>query len=115
MAEEKGGKNGTRGNDGKRLSAEATKRRLIDSLYADDPGRAPDWIDSGLLSTGQVASLFQVTRRSVTAWARNGRLPSLSPRGGHRRFRVGDVRALLDESTGKGSPSRTSRKPIEQD
>jgi excisionase family DNA binding protein len=97
--EGKGGKNATHGNDGKRPALEA-KRRLIDSLYAEDPTHAPDWLDSRLLSTGQVALLFQVSRRSVNAWARNGKIPSLSTPGGHRRFRVGDVRALLDAATG---------------
>lgn len=53
----KGGKKATRRDDGKRPGPEAERLRLIDSLYADDPGRAPDWLETRLLSTGQVATL----------------------------------------------------------
>jgi excisionase family DNA binding protein len=104
----KGGKKATRRNDGKRSGPEAERRRLIDSLYADDPGRAPDWLETRLLSTGQVATLFHVSRRSVTAWAQGRKLPYVTTPGGHRRFRVGDVRALLDAAAG-AEPTRTSR------
>lgn len=103
----KGGKNATQGNDEKRPAPEA-KRRLIDSLYADEPGDAPDWLESRLLSTGQVALLFQVSRRSVSAWARNGKLPFLNTPGGHRRYRVDDVRALLDAASGEPRATRGS-------
>ena len=104
----KGGKKATRRNDGKRPEPEAERRRLIASIYADDPGRAPDWLETMLLSTGQVAVLFHVSRRSVTAWAQSRKLPYLTTPGGHRRFRVGDVRALLDAAAGAG-PTSTSR------
>jgi excisionase family DNA binding protein len=104
----KGGKKATRRNDGKRQGPEAERRRLIDSLYGDDPEHVPDWLETKLLSTGQVAVLFHVSRRSVTAWAHGRKLPYLTTPGGHRRFRVGDVRALLDAAAGT-EPASTSR------
>ena len=108
----KGGKKATRRNDGKRPEPEAERRRLINSLYADDPDRAPDWLETKLLSTGQVAVLFHVSRRSVTTWARGRKLPYLTTPGGHRRFRVGDVKALLDAAAANESAG-TSREPDE--
>lgn len=39
-----------------------------------------------LLTTGQVADLFRVDAKTVTRWARDGKLPYLATPGGHRRF-----------------------------
>jgi len=49
-----------------------------------------------LLRTHQVASLFDVTERSVINWAASGKLPSLRTLGGHLRFRNEDVTTLLE-------------------
>lgn len=73
---------------------------MIASLYADSPEH-PDWLDAALFRTGEVALLFQVSRRSVSEWARTGKLPFVTTPGGHRRYRAGDVRALLDSASGR--------------
>jgi excisionase family DNA binding protein len=39
-----------------------------------------------LLTVGQVAELFRVDPKTVTRWARDGKLPYLATPGGHRRF-----------------------------
>lgn len=48
-----------------------------------------------LLTPGEVAKLFRVDARTVTRWAAAGRLDTIRTPGGHRRFRAGQVYALL--------------------
>lgn len=58
-----------------------------------------------LLSSTEVAALFRVSSRTVTAWATAGRLPSLRTPGGHHRFQASVVEAALrgEEPAGPGS------------
>ena len=53
-----------------------------------------------LLSPAQVAKAFSVEVKTVTRWAKSGKLPSIRTPGGHRRYRRADIAALLnwDES-----------------
>ena len=48
-----------------------------------------------LLTPAEVASLFRVDPKTVTRWAKAGKLSSIRTLGGHRRYRESDVRALL--------------------
>ena len=48
-----------------------------------------------LLTPGEVAALFRVDPKTVTRWARAGKLASLRTLGGHRRYRESEVRGLL--------------------
>lgn len=48
-----------------------------------------------LLKVGEVATLFDVGPKTVTRWAKLGKLPSVRTLGGHRRFPVDAVRELL--------------------
>lgn len=48
-----------------------------------------------LLTTGEVARLFRVDPKTVTRWAKEGRLPFFRTPGGHRRFREEDVAAAM--------------------
>ena len=48
-----------------------------------------------LLTPGEVAALFRVDPKTVTRWARAGKLTSLRTLGGHRRYRESEVRGLL--------------------
>lgn len=48
-----------------------------------------------LLTPAEVAAIFRVDPRTVNRWAKAGRLPSVRTLGGHRRYKAGDVRALL--------------------
>jgi excisionase family DNA binding protein len=48
-----------------------------------------------LLTPAEVAALFRVDPKTVTRWARAGKLTSLRTLGGHRRYRESEVRSLL--------------------
>ena len=48
-----------------------------------------------LLTPSEVASLFRVDPKTVTRWAKAGRITSVRTPGGHRRFRESEVRELL--------------------
>jgi len=48
-----------------------------------------------LLTPGEVAGMFRVDPKTVTRWARDGKLTSIRTLGGHRRYREREVRALL--------------------
>ncbi|WP_329255140.1 helix-turn-helix domain-containing protein [Actinoallomurus sp. NBC_01490] len=54
--------------------------------------------DDHLLTPREVAELFGVRTTTIARWAREGRLTSLTTPGGHRRYRLGHVRTLLDHS-----------------
>src|SRR5665647_14695 len=48
-----------------------------------------------LLTPAEVAALFRVDPKTVTRWAKAGKLTSLRTLGGHRRYRAEEVRGLL--------------------
>lgn len=48
-----------------------------------------------LLTPAQVAQLFLVDPKTVTRWAKAGKLTSIRTLGGHRRYKEAEVRALL--------------------
>ncbi len=48
-----------------------------------------------LLTPAEVAALFRVDPKTVTRWAKAGKLTSLRTLGGHRRYRESEVRLLL--------------------
>lgn len=51
-----------------------------------------------MLTTSEVSALFRVDPKTVTRWAKAGRLTSYRTLGGHRRYLESEVRALLAES-----------------
>src|SRR4051812_25213477 len=68
-----------------------------------------------LLTPAEVASMFRVDPKTVTRWAKAGKLSSIRTLGGHRRYRESEVRELLsgmmpeqrrgDEMEGRGTHS----------
>jgi excisionase family DNA binding protein len=50
-----------------------------------------------LLTPSEVAALFRVNPKTVTRWARAGKLTAIRTLGGHRRFRVSEIRRCLEE------------------
>ena len=48
-----------------------------------------------LLTPSEVAALFRVDPKTVTRWAKAGKLTSIRTLGGHRRYRESGVRELL--------------------
>ena len=50
-----------------------------------------------LLTPAEVAALFRVNPKTVTRWARAGKLSAIRTLGGHRRFRASEIRKCLEE------------------
>ena len=55
-----------------------------------------------LLTPAEVASLFRVDPKTVTRWAKAGKLTAVRTLGGHRRYRQSEVQSLLNSNSGKG-------------
>ena len=55
-----------------------------------------------LLTPAEVASLFRVDPKTVTRWAKSGKLTSIRTLGGHRRYKESEVKALLLKTTSNG-------------
>ena len=50
-----------------------------------------------LLTPSEVAAMFRVNPKTVTRWARAGKISAIRTLGGHRRFRASEIRALLEQ------------------
>ena len=50
-----------------------------------------------LLTPAEVAALFRVNPKTVTRWARAGKITAIRTLGGHRRFRATEIRRCLDQ------------------
>ncbi|MCU1455441.1 MAG: DNA-binding protein [Acidimicrobiales bacterium] len=50
-----------------------------------------------LLTPSEVAALFRVNPKTVTRWARAGKLNAIRTLGGHRRFRASEIERCLQE------------------
>ncbi len=62
-----------------------------------------------LLTPAEVAALFRVDPKTVTRWAKAGKLTAIRTLGGHRRYRQSEVQALLKTVPGAiQSPSPQS-------
>lgn len=53
-------------------------------------------ITETLLTPAEVAGLFRVDPKTVTRWAKAGKLSSIRTLGGHRRYLESEVKQLLD-------------------
>jgi excisionase family DNA binding protein len=51
-----------------------------------------------LLTPSEVAAMFRVNPKTVTRWARAGRISYIKSLGGHRRFRADEIQRLLAEA-----------------
>ena len=49
-----------------------------------------------LLTPAEVSSLFRVDPKTVTRWAKAGKLNSIRTLGGHRRYKESEVKTLLN-------------------
>jgi excisionase family DNA binding protein len=56
-----------------------------------------------LLTPAEVASMFRVDPKTVTRWARDGRLTAVRTLGGHRRYLESQVLALLRAAHAAGA------------
>jgi excisionase family DNA binding protein len=56
-----------------------------------------------LLTPSEVAAMFRVNPKTVTRWARSGKISAIRTLGGHRRFRKSEITRILAEG---GQPDR---------
>jgi excisionase family DNA binding protein len=56
-----------------------------------------------LLTPSEVATLFRVDPKTVTRWAKAGKLTSIRTLGGHRRYKESEVKALLISTTSQST------------
>ena len=59
-----------------------------------------------LLTPGEVATMFRCDPKTITRWARTGKLTAIRTLGGHRRYREAEVMALLNR------PSEAATDPL---
>jgi excisionase family DNA binding protein len=59
-----------------------------------------------LLTPREVADIFRVDPKTVTRWAKAGRLSFIRTPGGHRRYHESEARRLLEANTieSEGAP-----------
>jgi excisionase family DNA binding protein len=62
-------------------------------LTPRSPGQ--DSSSGALLTPSEVATLFRVDPKTVTRWAKAGKISAIRTLGGHRRFHEDEVRTLL--------------------
>jgi excisionase family DNA binding protein len=48
-----------------------------------------------LLTPAEVAAMFRVNPKTVTRWARSGKISAIRTLGGHRRFRASEITDAL--------------------
>jgi excisionase family DNA binding protein len=53
-------------------------------------------VDS-LLTPAEVAALFRVNPKTVTRWARAGKITAIRTLGGHRRYRATEIQRCLEQ------------------
>lgn len=53
--------------------------------------------ENELLTPSEVAVMFKVNPKTVTRWARAGKISAVRTLGGHRRFRASEIRSLLEQ------------------
>jgi excisionase family DNA binding protein len=56
-----------------------------------------------LLTPKEVAKLFRVDPKTVTRWAKAGKITAIRTLGGHRRYRQSEVQALLKSVPNRGA------------
>jgi len=56
-----------------------------------------------LLTPSEVAAMFRVNPKTVTRWARSGKISAIRTLGGHRRFRKSEITRILDEGGEPGA------------
>jgi excisionase family DNA binding protein len=80
--------------------AQATLRSVIRPLPPS--ARGPSVVrtqikpENRLLTPAEVAAMLRVDPKTVTRWARGGKLSSIRTPGGHRRYSESEVRGFLN-------------------
>ena len=53
--------------------------------------------ENELLTPAEVAAMFRVDPKTVTRWARAGKISAVRTLGGHRRFKASEIRRLVEQ------------------
>ena len=59
--------------------------------------------NDALLTPAEVAALFRVNPKTVTRWARAGKITAIRTLGGHRLFRASEIRRCLEQMEREGA------------
>ena len=54
--------------------------------------------DDHLMTPGEVAKMLRVDPKTVSRWAKAGKLSAVRTLGGHRRYRAGDIKAAISNA-----------------
>ena len=65
-------------------------------MAAQRSGKAAPDLPRYLL-TAEVADILHVSPKTVSRWAKEGKLPFLKTLGGHRRYPAAEIRQLVEE------------------
>jgi excisionase family DNA binding protein len=84
----RGGSASSHGQNKRRMAVLVQEGKAV-PMSARTPEAEP------LLTPAEVATMFRVDPKTVTRWAKAGKLTSIRTLGGHRRYRETEVRALL--------------------
>jgi excisionase family DNA binding protein len=71
----------------------------ITTRYQREGGLKTQQGSERLLTPAEVAAMFRVDPKTVTRWAKAGKLSSIRTLGGHRRYRADEIEGLLSGST----------------
>ena len=67
-------------------------------MFSITKAEAMEAHDDDTLSTpSEVAAMFRVNPKTVTRWARAGKISAIRTLGGHRRFRASEIRSFLED------------------
>ena len=79
----------------------AAKRLLVRLRELSDTQEVPEMVEQqqadSLLTPAEVAALFRVNPKTVTRWARSGKITAIRTLGGHRRFRATEIQRCLEQ------------------
>lgn len=55
-----------------------------------------------LLTPSEVAKIFRVDPKTVTRWAKAGKITAVRTLGGHRRYKQSEIQQLMKSQTERG-------------
>lgn len=56
-----------------------------------------------LLTPAEVAKIFRVDPKTVSRWAKAGKITAIRTLGGHRRYRQSEIQAIIKSQPSKGA------------
>jgi excisionase family DNA binding protein len=65
-------------------------------LHGSNESSPSPAVERGYLRAAEAAALLRVSPKTISRWAREGKLGHVVTLGGHRRFRRADIEALAD-------------------